>query len=170
MPEPSAYWTEFRDALAALGLEPVLIGALAAIEYRADRRATTDVDFLVRSVVGIKERFEADGYEVRVVIDPGDTEPYVAFIRGHGVAVDALAAETAYQREAMRRAVGGVLTVEDVIVHKLLAWRPRDRDDVASILSVGHALDLDYIERWAREWQVAERWRAATEGDFDPRP
>ena len=48
MPSPSDYWTDFRDQLAALGVEPVLIGALAAIEYRAEERATTDVDFLVR--------------------------------------------------------------------------------------------------------------------------
>ena len=58
--------------------------------------------------------------------------------------------------------------VEDVLIHKLLAWRPRDRDDVRSILSVGHALDERYIERWADDWQVIDRWRAAQAGDFGP--
>jgi hypothetical protein len=139
----------------------VLIGALAAIRYRALTRTTTDVDFLVGSLAGVKEHFEGRGYDVRVMTEPGADEPYVAFIRGRGVAVDALAAETAYQREAMTRAVDGVLSVEDVIVHKLLAWRPRDRDDIDSILAVGHQLDRDYIARWAAEWQVTERWRTA---------
>ncbi len=92
--EPSDYWTEFRDELSALGLEPVLVGALAAIRYRSAQRATTDVDFLVRSLAGVRERFEGLGCDVRV------------------------------------------------IVHKLLAWRPRDRDDVASILAAGHDLDV----------------------------
>lgn len=162
MPEPWDYWTRYRDQLADLGTDPVLIGALAAGQYRLDPRATTDVDFLVRSLTGVPEHFEAQGYDVRVMTEPGETEPYVVFIRGEGVAVDALRAETEYQRVAMDRAVDGVLTVEDVIVHKLLAWRPRDQDDVASILAAGHPLDIGYIERWAEEWDVLDRWRAAT--------
>lgn len=54
-----------------------------------------------------------------------------------------------------------VITVEDVIVHKLIAWRPRDRSDIASILEAGHPLDLAYIERWAAEWDVLGRWEQA---------
>lgn len=161
MLEPSDYWTEFRDEFDRLGHRPVLIGALAAVRYRAEARATTDVDFLVRSLAGVKEHFEARGYRVRAMTEPGADEPYVVFIRGPGVAVDALVAETEYQRAAMARAVDGVLSVEDVIVHKLLAWRPRDRDDIDSILAVGHRLDRDYIARWAAEWQVTERWQTA---------
>jgi hypothetical protein len=160
VPEPSDYWTDARDRLAALGLEPVLIGALAAAAYRQTPRATTDVDFLVRSLAGVAEAFEREGFEVRVVADPG-AEPHVAFIRGHGVRIDAVAAETAYQAGAIDRAIDGILTVEDVIIHKLLAWRPRDRDDIDSILAAGHDLDEEYIERWAREWQVIVRWREA---------
>ena len=160
MPEPSDYWVEFRDRLHELGDEPVLIGALAASLYRAEPRRTTDVDFLVRSLDGIVETFTAAGYEVRTVADE-DGRPYVAYIRGHGHRVDAIVAETAYQHEAIDRATGGVLTVEDVIVHKLLAWRPRDRDDISSILSAGPTLDSGYIERWAHEWDVTDRWGEA---------
>ncbi|MCC7076456.1 MAG: hypothetical protein IT198_04965 [Acidimicrobiia bacterium] len=49
-------------------------------------------------------------------------------------------------------------------MHKLIAWRPRDRDDIASILDAGLALDVTYIEHWASEWEVLDRWRAATPG------
>lgn len=157
MPEPSDYWVEFRDRLAALGDEPVLIGALAASLYRAEPRRTTDVDFLVRSLDRVVETFTAEGYEVRTVVDEDGT-PYVAYIRGHGHRVDAILAETEYQLEAIDRAADGVLTVEDVIVHKLLAWRPRDRDDIESILATRPVLDTAYIERWAAEWDVADRW------------
>jgi hypothetical protein len=160
VPEPSAYWRDARDRLAALGVQPVLIGALAAAAYRRTPRATTDVDFLVRSLDGVPESFRQDGFDVRVLAEPGG-KPYVAFIRGHGMRVDAIAAETTYQIGAIERAVDGILTVEDVIIHKLLAWRSRDRDDIDSILSGGHDLDEQYIEHWAREWQVLERWREA---------
>jgi hypothetical protein len=66
-----------------------------------------------------------------------------------------------YLDEALSRAESGVLTVEDVIVQKLIGWRPRDRDDIASILDAGHGLDEQYIEKWARGWEVEDRWAEA---------
>jgi hypothetical protein len=63
-------------------------------------------------------------------------------------AVDLLVALTPYQQEALRRAQGNVLTVEDVLVHKIIAWRARDRDDIESIISAGHDIDWGYVNRW----------------------
>lgn len=57
-----------------------------------------------------------------------------------------------------------VLTVEDVIVHKLIAWRPRDRDDIRSILEAGVALDAAYLTRWIAEWELADRWQTFATG------
>lgn len=159
--DPSAYSGPFAERLRALGLRPVLIGALAALRYRATPRFTTDVDYLAPSVAGLVEAMTADGYDVRALIEEGDDEPYAVFIRGRGVKVDVLRAETAFQRSAVDRAVDGVITAEDVIVFKLVAWRPRDQDDIASILAAGHDLDAAYIERWAAEWQVSDRWEEA---------
>lgn len=153
-------YVEFRERLEALGLEPVLIGALAAARYRLAPRATTDVDFLVRRLGDLVDVMRGEGYDVHVMAEPGE-EPYVVFIRGGGVKVDVLVAETDYQREALDRAVDGVLTVEDVIVHKLLAWRPRDRDDIASILATGRPFDEAYVTRWAEAWEVTDRWEEA---------
>ena len=159
MPEPSDYWIDFERRLTELGAEPVLIGALAALEYRAVPRATTDVDFLVRSLDGVAAAFRAEGYDVQEMADDGHV--YVMYIRGRGARVDALLVETDYQDEAHRRAEHGLLTVEDVIVHKLIAWRAKDQDDIASILSTEPALDDSYIKRWAAEWDVADRWDQA---------
>lgn len=160
MREPSDYSAEFAELLRSFGLEVALIGALAARRYRAVERQTTDVDFLARALLDLPERLEAAGYEVRTVSEPGGV-PYVAFIRGHGVRVDVLAAETPFQHAALDRARDGVITVEDVIVHKLLAWRARDRDDIASILAAGHRLDEAYISNWAAAWDVGGRWEEA---------
>lgn len=159
--EPSDYSAQFAERLWALGIDAVLIGALAALRYRATPRFTTDVDFLTRSLAGVAEAMAADGYEVRALRE-GDDEPYAVFIRGKGVKVDLLRAETDFQLSALDRASDGVITAEDVIVFKLVAWRPRDRDDVSSILDSGLALDRSYIARWAEEWQVADRWAEAT--------
>jgi hypothetical protein len=158
--EPSDYSDHFAERLRSLGFEPVLIGALAANVYRLGPRLTTDVDFLTRSLVGLAEALEADGLDVHTMAEPGEA-PYVAFIRGDGIRVDVVAAQTDYQLEAFERARDGVLTVEDVIVHKLIAWRARDRDDIDQILAAGHVLDDTYLERWIAAWQVEDRWREA---------
>ena len=161
MPEPSDYSAEIQSILAELGLEPVVIGALAALRYRRVPRVTTDVDFLVRRFGELPERMRSLGYDVSLVADD-DGEPYVAFIRGHGRRIDVLLAETDYQREALARAIDGYLSPEDVVLHKLIAWRERDRDDIAEILASGIALDRNYVARWAIEWQVLDRWSGAT--------
>jgi hypothetical protein len=76
--------------------------------------------------------------------------------------VDFIIPTVAYQELAIDRARGHVLTVEDVLIQKLLAWRARDRDDVRSILAAGHELDTAYIEEWTTFWDVSDRWREAT--------
>lgn len=157
MQEPSDYSGPFADRLRSLGLDPVLVGALAAATYRRSPRFTTDVDFMVTDFADVDEQLAADGYDVKSMAEPGG-DPYLIFVRGKGVKVDLLLAETDYHRGALDRAVNGVLTVEDVIVMKLLAWRARDRDDVSSIMSTDPALDIDYIDRWAGVWEVADRW------------
>jgi len=158
--EPSDYSDHFAERLRALGLVPVLIGALAANRYRRAPRLTIDVDFLTRSLDGVQAALEGDGLEVRTMADPGEA-PHVAFIRGDGIRVDVIAAQTEYQLQAIERAVDGVLTVEDVIIHKLIAWRARDRDDVEQILAAGHVLDHVHLDRWVEAWQVEDRWAEA---------
>lgn len=157
MQEPSDYCEPFAEHLRELGLRPVLAGALAAQRYRGNVRFTTDVDFFVSNFGAVADALRGEGYEVRAMAEPGG-EPYLLFVRGKGVKVDLLLASTEYHEEAMRRAVDNVLTIEDVIVQKLLAGRPRDRDDIDSIMATGPDLDADYIQRWTQVWEVEERW------------
>lgn len=161
MPSVSDYSRDAAETLRQLGAEPVLIGALAALRFRATPRETTDADFLVRDVPGIADAFRRQDLSVKELAD-SDGGVYMYVVRGEGdVRLDLIVAETRFQQEAMRRAVDGCITVEDVIVHKLIAWRRRDRDDIQSILAAGHRLDVAYIERWAAEWDVADRWAKA---------
>jgi len=146
-----------REILAGLSIEAVVIGAVAALRYRASARATSDVDLLVESIEGVREAFEQRGYKVEEIADPGGI-PFLLAAQGDGVRIDIMLAETEYQVGALQRAQDGFLSPEDVIVHKLVAWRPRDRDDIESILSTKESMDVAYIEQWAREWGVSDRW------------
>jgi len=148
------------EILNGLGGRWALIGALAALRYRVTPRLTTDADILADPVDGLAQAFEAAGYTVTTIASPGE-EPHLLVIRGHGDQIDVLLTAVEYQDVALSRAVDHVISAEDVIIHKLIAWRPRDRNDIASILESARPLDEDYIERWARAWDVLDRWGEA---------
>ena len=44
-------------------------------------------------------------------------------------------------------------SAEDLIIHKLIAGRPRDIEDVSSILLRQPTLDTVYLEKWLKEFQ-----------------
>jgi len=77
-----------------------------------------------------------------------------------GIRVDLMLSFTPYEREAITRArtvvIGGVrvrfVTPEDLIVHKVVAGRPRDLEDVLSVLLKNPDLDLSHIRLWLREF------------------
>ncbi len=99
--------------------------------------------------------------------DP-DGEPYAFFVRGDDMKADVLVAETRYQEGAIARSLRTFLTIEDVLVHKLIAWRAKDQDDIRSILQAGQPYDVAYVERWAKEWAVLDRWAEMIETPADP--
>jgi len=42
-------------------------------------------------------------------------------------------------------------SAEDLIIHKVFAGRPRDMEDVKTVLVKNPALDIHYIRRWLNE-------------------
>jgi hypothetical protein len=148
---------DLRRLLADNGITTVLIGAHAANRYRLEVRHTVDVDFLASNLAGAADVLRSAGCTVREVSEDGET--YLVSARIDSTVIDLLLAETDYQRSAMARAVDGVLTVEDVIIHKLIAGRPRDLDDIRSILSTDREVDETYILENASQWEVIDRWQ-----------
>ena len=79
------------------------------------------------------------------------------FQDGLGIDVDIFLAESDYQHELMRRRVqhtvagtpAWFITVEDLILLKLIANRTRDRADIEDLLLASSELDEPYLRRWA---------------------
>ncbi len=153
--------------LDGLGIEWMLFGALAANLYRAETRLTGDTDVLVASA----ERGELElalrsaGWEVFRATPDGSLlrVRHATF----GIA-DLVFSGTDYERVAIGRSrreeltpglIIRVPTPEDVVVFKLIAGRAKDLADIESVLDANCVLDEGYIEQWAAEWDVAERWR-----------
>jgi predicted nucleotidyltransferase len=80
-----------------------------------------------------------------------------------GLRVDFIFSFSSYEREAIARAVAVPLksttvrfgAVEDIIIHKLVAGRPRDIDDVRAILARRAKYDETYVRRWLTEFDRA---------------
>lgn len=154
---PLAWLPRVTEVLDGLPTPWVIAGALAAERYRMLPRFTTDLDLLVRWHDGLPAALEENGYSARSMADPGE-HPHLLMLRG-AERIDLIIPVTPYQDLALERGVHDhYLTIEDVIVHKLLAWRLKDRDDIRSILERGNALDRAYIDHWAGEWEVLENW------------
>jgi predicted nucleotidyltransferase len=156
--------------LAALGIRWVVIGAVAANVYRRQTRLTGDVDLLLADagtdVGNVETAFRASGWTVRRATPDGDVLRMKHPAFGD---VDLQLAGTDYQREAIQRShveqlspgiQAAVLSVEDVIIHKLIAGRSRDIDDIESILESAVRIDETYLAHWAVIWEVTERWAA----------
>ncbi len=81
---------------------------------------------------------------------------------GNGVPVDVSLGIPGYEEEVMGRAVtvewpGGktvrIIGCEDLIIHKCVAGRPRDLEDVRGILQRQQGrVDIPYIRRWLQEF------------------
>jgi hypothetical protein len=77
-----------------------------------------------------------------------------------GIRIDFIFSHSAYEWQAMKRVrrvtIGKApvrfASAEDVVIHKMVAGRPRDLEDVRNILSKGSEFDLGYIRHWLREF------------------
>lgn len=63
--------------------------------------------------------------------------------------------ETSAIERAETMELGGVqapvATVDDLLVYKAIAWRPRDRDDIERLVAAGHSIDVERVQRTVQE-------------------
>lgn len=155
----------------ALGLDErqvpyMIIGGQAVLIY-GEPRLTRDID--VTLGVGPDRLADllalAHSYSWRVLVE--NPEEFVQRTMvlpledsQSSIRIDLILSFSPYERQALERVhrVGiGKATVrfaapEDVIVHKIIAGRPRDLEDVRSILTKRANLDRAYIRRWLAEF------------------
>lgn len=151
--------TTLIDALALLGgrgIKAAVIGGLA-VSLRGQPRMTVDVDLVVL----------ADVEQALALVCELESTPFLPLFEGveevvsrsfilplrhrsTGVRVDLAIGMSGFERQAVERAtavdLGGtavpVVTPVDLLVMKAIAGRPRDEDDMRSIIATqGEALD-----------------------------
>ncbi len=80
-----------------------------------------------------------------------------------GIRIDFIFSYSSYEKQAIERAneikLGDTMvrfaSLEDIIIYKILAGRPRDIEDVESILLKNPGYDTPYINKWLFEFSTA---------------
>ena len=155
----------------ALGLEQLaipymIIGGQAVLLY-GEPRLTRDIDVTLAAgpdrLADLLGLAETSGWRV-LVEAPREfvqrTMVLPCLDSESSIRIDLIFSHSPYEQEAMKRVrrVGiGKASVcfaaaEDVIVHKIIAGRPRDLEDVRSILLKNPGLDREYIRQWLAEF------------------
>jgi hypothetical protein len=159
----------FEEIFRRNGLDWVLIGGLAAIRRRSDKRETVDVDFVVSGLEDLEAQLLETGTRwLKIAREPNGTPYLIQGETNDGMHFDIYVHDWDPKDEfEFERAVletkddYHVASAEAIIVYKLMAMRPQDIDDIQSILRAHpnfDGLDLEFIEKWAREYDLYDLW------------
>ncbi len=160
--------TTLARALEGRKIPYMLIGGQAVLLY-GEPRLTQDVDVTLGIETDrldeVLDIIQQLGWSVLV-------EDVRAFVKKTlvlpcqneaGIRIDFIFSFSPYERQAIQRAkrvtLGGTgvvfAAVEDLIIHKIVAGRPRDLEDVAGILLKNPEMDQAYIQDWLRQFEEA---------------
>lgn len=145
----------------------MVFGGIAALQWGRPR-LTEDVDI---KIVVARSGWPAFVDSVGARFKPMPEQP-LAFLEQtrvlpvstpRGIRVDLVMAELPYEVDAVGRSVevacGGrnvrMCTAEDLVIHKIISSRPRDREDVEHIIvRQGSRLDRAYLDRMIHEMSL----------------
>ncbi len=170
----SPHEPDFTGLLAALasrlregGIPFMLIGGQAVLLH-GQARLTEDIDVTLGVTPDELPALEMICRQLELRPLPEDLEDFVrqtfvlpALHADTRIRVDFIFSTTLYERQAIARAVEVELkgvpvpfaSVEDLILHKLFAGRPRDIEDIHGVVRrKGTEIDWAYLSRWAREF------------------
>ena len=153
--------------LRSLEAPSMVIGGVAVIAHGVPR-LTVDIDATVWSEDVELERLLAalarHGIEPRILDALEFARRRQVLLLEHqpsGTPLEITLASLPFEREALARAatlrVAGVeipiVSVEDLLVYKAVAWRDRDRSDLEELLALhGSAMNLERVRRLVREF------------------
>jgi len=152
--------------LERLGIPYMLIGGQAVLLY-GEPRLTRDVEVTLgvgpERLPELLEWVRGNGWQVLVEAPAefvGKTMVLPCLEPVSGIRIDLIFSFSLYEQQALKRArrvpIGGVqvcfASLEDLMIHKVLAGRPRDLEDLRIVLLKNPAFDLEYVHRWLGEF------------------
>lgn len=159
---------QLSEAFEKTGIPYMVIGGQAVLVY-GEPRFTKDID--VTMGVGI-DRLEdvlrlvgSAGWKVLVPSPPEFVQKTMVLPcqdPASGVRLDLIFSFSPYEKQAMGRVRRVSLlgkqvcfaSPEDLVVHKVVAGRPRDLEDIRVVQLKNPGMDRAYIEKWLKEFEL----------------
>jgi predicted nucleotidyltransferase len=147
----------------------MVIGGQAVLLY-GEPRLTKDIDITLGVNIDQLGVLLEMVREVPLRPLPNDIPSFVkktmvlpALDEDSGIRIDFIFSFTPYEREAIARARHVLLSgqqirfaaLEDLIIHKIFAGRPRDLEDVRILVLKNPAVDRAYVEKWLKQFDIA---------------
>ena len=146
------------------GIPYMVIGGQAVLLY-GEPRLTRDIDITLGvTTERLDDVLGATGsLGLKPLVDPGaftmKTMVLPCQAPGGDIRVDFIFSFSPYEQQAMTRVrfvqmgKGSVrfASVEDLIIHKVFAGRPRDLEDVRNVLIKNPDIELPYVRKWLQE-------------------
>jgi hypothetical protein len=154
----------------------MIIGGQAVLLYGTPRM-TKDIDITLGVDIGQLESLLPELGPMGLEIIPEDFRSFAEKTsvlptkdKASAIRVDFIFSFTPYERQAISRAKAVLLSgtnvmfasAEDVIIHKIFAGRPRDLEDVRSILLKNPDLDRTYVRKWLSEFEKSPEKKGLT--------
>jgi len=161
--------SEIGASLNRHSLPYMIIGGQAVLLH-GEPRLTRDIDITLGVNIDHLDELLSVVHELSLKPIPKDIEPFVgqtmvlpALDETTGIRVDFIFSFTPYETEAIKRAkkvemLGqevNFASVEDLIIHKIFAGRPRDIEDVRTIILKNPKADIRYIREWLKEFDAS---------------
>jgi hypothetical protein len=166
----------FEEILARIGanlsrsnLPYMIIGGQAVLLY-GEPRLTRDVDVTLGVNIDRLHDLLTVVKELSLNPIPNDVESFVkqtmvlpTLDEPTGVRVDFIFSFTPYETDAIKRARKITImdqevcfaSPEDLIIHKIFAGRPRDLEDVWSVILKNPGINTQYIKNWLKEFDAS---------------
>ena len=144
----------------------MIIGGQAVLIY-GEPRLTKDIDITLGIGTGELIKMKRVVGELKLKVLAKNIEGFVketmvlpAIDERTGIKVDFIFSFSAYEKQAIERANNvkfgktavKFASLEDVVIHKIVAGRARDIEDVKSILLKNEVYDGEYVSKWLREF------------------
>jgi hypothetical protein len=159
---------KISTALDEAGIPYMIIGGQALLLY-GEPRLTKDIGVTLGATL---EKLDgvtvlAKRNELEPLVDPETFTRKTMVLpcqdRQTGIRVDFIFSFSAYEKQAFKRVrkikMGNVqikfASPEDLIIHKVIAGRPRDLEDVKNVLIKNPGIDLAYIRQWLQAFTAA---------------
>jgi len=148
---------------------PYMVIGGQAVLIHGEPRLTADIDITLGIDIDrldtILELARRSGWHV-LVDDPKGFAARTMVLpcedAASGIRIDLIFSNSDYERQAMTRCQSvrlGTMKVrfasaEDLVVHKIIAGRPRDLEDVRTVLLKNPGIDRLYVQRWLSEFEA----------------